>query len=214
MVNKMNLLYATKNPAKLDAMRKRLTPLGLTIYGLNEIGIYQPNQKDIKMPDIIEDGLTPLENATKKAKAYFEAFHVPVFSCDSGMYFDHVPDEDQPSVHVRTVNGKYLSDDEMIIHYTNLVKKYGELKTHYKNAICLVLDENTIFSAMDADMESRPFLITDKPHAMRKKGFPIDSISLEINSGKYFYDIAKEELDEIAVESGFLRFFKGVINAL
>lgn len=25
-----------------------------------------------------------------------------------GLYFDNVPDEDQPGVHVRTVNGKYL----------------------------------------------------------------------------------------------------------
>lgn len=58
------------------------------------------------------------------------------------MYFDDVPDEIQPSVHVRTVNGNYLSDEQMIEYYAGLVKQYGNLTARYKNAICFVMDEN------------------------------------------------------------------------
>ncbi|MGB4953690.1 MAG: non-canonical purine NTP pyrophosphatase, partial [Fusicatenibacter saccharivorans] len=106
----MKLLYGTGNPAKLDAMRHRLAGLGIELIGLKDLG-------GVKQPEIIEDGKTPLENARKKAEAYFNALHMPVFSCDSGLYFENIALEDQPGVHVRTVNGKYLSDEEMTAHY-------------------------------------------------------------------------------------------------
>ena len=198
----MKLLYGTGNPAKLDAMKKRLAILGIECIGLREI--------DRAVPEVIEDGSTPLENAEKKAKAYYEAFHMPVFSCDSGLYIDGIPKTEQPGVHVRTINGKYLTDDEMLEYYINMVVKYGDLVARYRNAICLYTDDGRKYSAMDKDMESGPFLITQTAHRIRKKGFPLDSISLDIKTGKHFYDLTEEELDQVAVEDGFLRFFKNL----
>lgn len=200
----LKLIYATKNPAKVMAMQARLQKLPIQIDSL-------PNISG-KLPDVVEDGDTPLANARKKALAYYEALRQPVFSCDSGLYFEGDASAEQPGIHVRTIGGTYLTDDEMIEHYTGLVKRYGQIKAHYKNAICLILDENHIYEAMDPDMESQPFLITDRPHEMRKNGFPLDSISLEIESGRYYYDIAREDLDVLAVEEGFLRFFTEILN--
>ena len=111
----MRVLYGTGNPAKLSAMQRRLSSLDIEIIGLKDL--------EADIPEVPEDGKTPLENARQKARAYFDAFHIPVFSCDSGLYFDNVPDEIQPGVHVRTVNGKYLTDDEMIAYYTGLAQK-------------------------------------------------------------------------------------------
>lgn len=105
----MKLLYGTGNLAKLSAMRNRLEQLDIELIGLNDL-----RAEGKIIPEVIEDGNTPLENARLKAMAYYEAFQIPVFSCDSGLYFDNVPDEVQPGVHVRNVNGKCLSDDEMI----------------------------------------------------------------------------------------------------
>ena len=93
--------------------------------------------------------------------AYYEAFQIPVFSCDSGLYFDNVPDEVQPGVHVRNVNGKRLSDDEMIDYYSGLVKAHGNLVARYKNAICFVMDDTHIYEAMEPSMESEKFILTD-----------------------------------------------------
>lgn len=42
-------------------------------------------------------------------------------------------------------------------YYIGLAKVYGDLTARYKNAICLVLDENHIYSAMEKNMESEPF---------------------------------------------------------
>ena len=84
--------------------------------------------------------------------AYYEAFKIPVFSCDSGLYFDNVPEEVQPGVHVRNVNGECLTDNQMIEYYAGLVKQYGNLTARYKNAICFVMDETHIYEAMEPSM--------------------------------------------------------------
>jgi 8-oxo-dGTP diphosphatase len=204
----MKLLYGTGNPAKLSAMKSRLEQLDIELIGLNDLRAEGKN-----ISEVVEDGDTPLENARLKALAYHEAFQIPVFSCDSGLYFDNVPDEVQPGVHVRNINGKCLSDDEMIDYYSGLVKRYGNLVARYRNAICFVVDEKHIYEAMEPAMESEKFILTDKPHGtIRKKGFPLDSISLDIKTYQYYYDLSEDRLEQVAVEDGFLEFFKNVLN--
>jgi len=200
----VKILYGTGNPAKLDSMRRRLAEFDIEIIGLKDL--------DMPIPEVVEDGNTPLENAQKKALAYHEAFGIPVFSCDSGLYLDKVSDEEQPGIHVRTVNGKYLTDEEMLEHYAGLARKYGNLTARYRNAICLVMDSEHVYKAMEESMASEPFIITDKPHPFRKKGFPLDSLSIDIKSGKYYYDLNNDELDKVAVEDGFKEFFKKVLG--
>ena len=92
----MKLLYATGNPAKLSAMQRRLEGTGIEVIGLKDV------EKEV--PVVPETGKSPLENARQKAMAYYKALQIPLFSCDSGLYFDNVPDEVQPGIHVRTVN--------------------------------------------------------------------------------------------------------------
>lgn len=103
------LLYGTGNPAKLSLMRKNLEQLQIEIVGLSDI--------DVAVPQADEDGDSPLENARKKAKCYYEAFQIPVFSCDTGLYFENVPEDKQPGVHVRRVNGK-ICQTRKCLHIT------------------------------------------------------------------------------------------------
>ena len=206
----MKLLFGTGNPAKLSAMKRRLEALDfeLELICLNDL-----KAQGLVIPEVPEDGKTPLENARQKAHAYHEAFHIPVFSCDSGLYFDNVPDAVQPGVHVRTINGKALTDEEMVIYYGGLAKKYGTLQAKYKNAICFIMDETHCYEAMDASLESEPFLITDKPHSsVRKKGFPLDSLSVDIRTNQYYYDLPEKRLTEVAVEDGFVEFFQRILK--
>lgn len=203
----MKILYGTGNPAKLEAMRSRLENLDIGLIGLNEL-----KAEGHIIPNIQETGNTPLENARQKAMAYYEAFKMPVFSCDSGLYFDNVPDEVQPGVHVRNVKGQCLSDEEMIEYYGGLAKKYGNLTARYKNAICFIMDENNIYEAMEPSMESEKFILTDIPHsAVRRKGFPLDSMSVDIKTNQYYYDLPADKLEQVAVEDGFLMFFRKVL---
>lgn len=197
----MKLLYGTGNHAKLEAMQRRLSGLNLEIIGLDAMGG--------KVPLVAENGSTPLENARQKALAYYEAFRIPVFSCDSGLYFEGVPESIQPGVHVRTVNGKYLTDEEMLLYYSGLARKYGDLKARYQNAICLVYDLEHVYECMDDSLAGDAFLITSVPHSkILHEGFPLDSLSVELKSGKYFYDLEEAGRDEVAVRDGFVEFFE------
>lgn len=199
----MRLVYGTNNPAKLSAMRSRLAGLNIELIGLEET--------DKEIPVVEEKGKNHIENAKQKAFAYYKALKEPVFSCDTGLYFDNTPEKVQPGVHVRNINGKCLNDDEMITYYSGLAKEYGNLVAQYRNAICLILDENHIYSAMEESMASEPFIITSKPHPQRQAGFPIDSISIDIKTGKYYFDLDNKEVDT-NVENGFFKFIKKYIN--
>ena len=102
----MKLLYGTTNRAKLDAMKKALAGLPIEMIGLGDLSG--------PLPKIEEDGATPLENAQRKARAYYEAFGIPVFSCDSGLYFDEVqPQEQEEGAHdfVIPILGKEKQDE-------------------------------------------------------------------------------------------------------
>lgn len=127
----MKILYGTTNNAKLQTMRNAIKIPDINLIGLNDI--------KNKIPKIYEYGKTPLENAEIKAKAYYKAFKIPVFSCDSGLYFDELKDEEQPGIYVRRIKGKELSDNEMIEYYSSLTKRYGgKITGHYQNAIYFI----------------------------------------------------------------------------
>lgn len=199
----MQVLYGTTNQAKLESMKRITEALGFEIIGLRDLN--QP------LPEVNENGNNPLENAQIKAKAYYDAFSMPVFSCDSGLYFDNLEESLQPGIHVRRVNGKELTDEEMIEYYSNLAKNHGnQLIGRYRNAICFVVNENTCFSSMDETLATEPFMLVAKTHEKRVNGFPLDSLSVDIASGKYYYDIEEKSVDKSAIEQGFAAFFNKV----
>jgi len=205
----VKILYATGNPAKFATMQRRLEPLGIELYSLTEAA-----QTESDIPQVKESGTTPLENARIKANAYYEAFQMPVFSCDSGLYFEGEAKADEPGVHVRTSGGVCLSDEQVSRRIIALAEKYGTITAYYKHAICLVMDEKHVYEVMDESTESRRFYITNVPHSGVNKGFPIDRLSVDIETGKYFYDLPKEAVDRLAVEEGVLKFFEEFIKKL
>jgi len=195
----MKLLYGTTNNGKLQAMKNALKDFDIELIGLNDL--------EGELPQITEDGTTPLENAELKARAYFEAFHMPVFSCDSGLYFEELNAEEQPGLQVRRINGKELTDEEMIAYYAALAEKHGgKITGRYRNAIYFILEENRHYSSMDMSMATEPFALVTKAHEKRVKGFPLDSLSVDIVSGKYYYDLDVKDVST-SVDDGVRAFF-------
>lgn len=186
-------------------MRGILDGLDIEIIGLKDI--------DIKIGPIDESGNNPLTNAKIKALAYYKATKIPVFSCDSGLYIEGLDSNIQPGAHVRRVNGKELSDEEMIDYYTELAANHGgEVKAYYKNAISLIIDENTTFHYDGEDLSSHPFILTSIPHVNRNVGFPLDSISVDIVSGKYYMDIhSNNSRNDDQLAKGFRNFFRNIL---
>ncbi|MEE0878007.1 MAG: non-canonical purine NTP pyrophosphatase [Treponemataceae bacterium] len=211
----MKLLYATTNKAKLESMQRVTNSLNIEIIGLKDLQNLQ-EFKNIELPQIDESGKNPLENAIIKAKAYYKVLQIPLFSCDSGLYFENVDEKNQPGTHIRRVNGKTLTDEEALEYYAKLATSYGgKIKAKYKNAICLILDEKNIFSSMDSSLEIEPFYLVDKPHSKVVEGFPLDSLSVDIKTEKYYNDLEDNlAVDKSTIEIGFTNFFKQVFSQI
>lgn len=199
----IRLLYGTSNPAKIQHMKEMLNGLNIEIQGLIDMG-------HLDVGPIGEDGNNPLENAKIKAMTYYKTLKRPVFSCDSGLYIEGLESKKQPGVHVRRVNGKELNDNEMIEYYANLAAELGgSAKAKYKNAICLIIDEENIFEYDGEDISAEEFIITSKAHSKRISGFPLDSLSIKIETGQYYMDIHENNNcdDEYKMAQGFRDFF-------
>lgn len=211
----MKLLYGTNNQAKLESMKRVTNQLGIEIYGFGDLR-NMPDFKNVKLPDIEETGKNPLENAIIKAKEYYKILRIPLFSCDSGLYFENVDEDLQPGTYVRRVRGKELSDVQMVEYYGNLAKNHGgKLVAKYKNAICLILGENQMFTRMDESIEIGPFYMVDKPHEKIVPGFPLDALSVDIETGKYFQDMDENlAVDKSVIEQGFTKFFEEVLGKI
>ena len=202
-MNKPTFIYGTLNPAKFQFMQGCLAPLNLEIIGLKDMSV--------TLPDVDEIGNSPLENARIKALAYYEVLKRPVFACDSGLYIEDLPDSEQPGVHIRRVNNKRLSDEEMTNHYAAVAAKLGgKAVAQYRNGICLVISESEIYEYCGEDLFGKAFFISEKPHTKRVEGFPIDCLSVHMESGEYFYN----RPDEVTttMEEGFQAFFRRVLK--
>jgi 8-oxo-dGTP diphosphatase len=195
----IELYYGTSNKAKILHMSEILKETKIRINGIND-NIISPNEK----------GNTPLENARIKSTYYFSILKKPIFSCDSGLYINELNEENQPGVNIRRVNGKYLDDEEMIDYYSSLARRNGgRLTAYYKNAISMILSSNEIYELDDTSICSTPFIITSEAHKKRNHGFPLDSLSINIESNKYYYDVENENnvRNDKKIENGFQSIF-------
>lgn len=203
----MELIYGTYNPSKLESMKKM-------VYGLN-IQLISLQDLNVKLVEADESGKEPLTNAVQKALTYYRQIRKPVFSCDSGLYFENVAEIDQPGVMIKRINGNNFTYREMLDYYSNLARKYGgSLVAYYKNAICLIRDENNIFTYDGKDISTEKFYIVDKPHKKFQEGFPLDSLAVDMKSMKYYYDIEEQESDNLGVIHGFRDFFIRSLDGL
>ena len=204
----MKLVYGTTNRAKIDFMKRRIEHLGIEVLSLDDVGAPKMH--------IDENGNSPLDNAKIKALTYYDILRIPLFSCDSGLYIDGLDDEHQPGINVRG-QGDYMDDDETIRYYSALAAEHGgSVSARYQNAICLVLNETQVYEYMGEDIASERFLLVSKPHEERvkAKGFPLDCLSVHIESGKYYYDIDGYSDKYLNVHDGFAAFFKKVLKEI
>ncbi len=111
------ILFATKNESKVKRFKEGLLKNNIEIITINDI------KEDI---DINENGKNAIENALIKARAYANIYDFPVFAMDDNLYIEDIPEDKQPGMYVRRVNGKRLSDEQMIEYYSNLAHLYGK----------------------------------------------------------------------------------------
>lgn len=201
-LEKIALLYGTGNAGKLALMKKYLAGMeNVEILGLKDLPCAWEEPE--------ESGRDPLENACQKALCYYRTCHMPVFSEDSGLFIEGLPEEEQPGVHVRRIGGKNLTDEEMREHYKRIAERFGgKCVAQYRNAICLVFSEEEIYSGREEDLNWEKFYLTTDERPQKTKGFPLDAISADYKTGRHFYDGGLVEEDG----SGVVRFFRTALG--
>ena len=181
------VLFATGNESKVKRFKKGLLENDIEIITLNNI--------DTKV-EVVENGKNAIENALIKARAYAKACDLPVFAMDDNLYIEGIPEEKQPGMYVRRVNGKRLNDDEMIEYYSNLAHEYGKngrLTCRWVYGIAVINnDKESTYACSKED-----FYIVDKPSNKINPGYPLNTISINKKLNKYFTDITEEDKKEI-----------------
>ena len=197
------IIFATTNESKSKRFSKGLKKYGIEVLSLKDI--------DIKL-DIKEIGNNAIENVLIKARECYRLTKKPCMGMDDTLYMEGVPDELEPGLFVRRVNGKSLTDSEMIEHYTNLVKKYGHngkinCKWIYGLAVINELGEEATYSWFKDD-----FYMVDIPSDKINPGYPLNSISKYKKLDKYFTDVTDEDMKLLEVnESDVVDFIESHI---
>ena len=177
------ILFATSNKAKVDRFKEFLFKNGIEVITLADINV------DI---DVDENGDNAIENALIKARAYYKETGMTTIAMDDNLYIENVPLNEQPGMYVRRINGKRLNDDEMIEHYSSLVKKYGKngrLMAKWIYGMALIKDGKEFTYTWGKEY----FYLVDSPSGKIKEGYPLNSISVNKKLNKYFTDITEED---------------------
>ena len=184
------IIFATTNQSKSKRFSKGLKELGIEVLSLKDI--------DIKL-DVEEDGSTAIENALIKARECYRKTKMPSMGMDDTLYIEGVPEDLQPGLFVRRVNGKSLTDEEMIEHYTNLVKEYGKdgrinCKWIYGLAVINEKGEEATYTWSKDDF----YMVSTKSNKINP-GYPLNSISKYKRLDKYFTDVTDEDMKLLEV---------------
>ena len=184
------IIFATTNESKAKRFSKGLKEHGIEVLSLKDI--------DMKL-DIEEDGTTAIENALIKARECYRLTKKPCMGMDDTLYMEGVPEDRQPGLFVRRVNGKSLTDEEAFLYYTNLVKEYGKdgkinCKWVYGLAVINEKGEEATYSWSKDD-----FYMVDNPSDKINPGYPLNSISKYKKLDKYFTDVTDEDMKLLEV---------------
>lgn len=186
MSARVRVLVGTTNPSKIEFFRGLLAGLGADIATPQELGVAGEPR---------ECGATPEENARLKA-AYYGAYADYALCADSGLYFDALPLDDprQPGLHVRTPDGVRLTDEQMIAHYAALSHALGgRALAYYLDGMALKTPDGIDgFLSTREEALGWAFYLLDTPCPERRAGWPLDSISVDLNGVPFLSPARKQ----------------------
>lgn len=196
------LLFATGNKSKAKRFTKGLLANDIKVLTLEDVNINI---------EVEENGTTAIENALIKARAYAKETNLPVFAMDDTLYLENVPEDKQPGMYVRRVNGKRLTDEEMIEYYSNLAKEYctnGLITGRWIYGMALISNGHEYTYTWSKEN----FYITSTPSKIINPGYPLNTISINIKLNKYFTDMTEE--DKLLVQEDESHVVDFLVNSI
>lgn len=174
----MKVLFATTNPAKIESYASIFTGTDYEILTLADVGINI---------DVDESGNNPEENAIIKAVEYGKISNCVTITLDCGLFFEGIKSELQPGTNVRRVNGKRLTDTEMIDYYSSLINTIGtETIGYWLHSYCVYNNgKHYIYS------RKKEYTFKSTPSKIIREGYPLDSLVYLSEYNKYLSEIDK-----------------------
>lgn len=198
------IIFATGNTSKGKRFENGLLSNNIKTITLNDI--------NLKL-DIEENGVNAIENARIKARECYKLTNKPSMGMDDSLYLEGVPENKQPGLYVRRVNGRTLNDEEMIEYYTNLVKQYGNngiLNAKWVYGIVVINDKGEEY---EYTWEKNNIYLVDIPSKIVNPGYPLNSITKYKVIDKYLTEINDEDKVKIKVdETDVVNFIVKSIN--
>lgn len=198
------IIFATANTSKGKRFENGLLSNNIKTITLNDI--------NLKL-DIEENGVNAIENARIKARECYKLTNKPSMGMDDSLYLEGVPENKQPGLYVRRVNGRTLNDEEMIEYYTNLVKQYGNngiLNAKWVYGIVVINDKGEEY---EYTWEKNNIYLVDIPSKIVNPGYPLNSITKYKVIDKYLTEINDEDKVKIKVdETDVVNFIVKSIN--
>jgi inosine/xanthosine triphosphate pyrophosphatase family protein len=177
------IVVASKNPAKIERYSRMLSNYASEVLGLSDLGVTEEPE---------ESGKTAEENAEIKARFYADSTGLLVFSEDESLYVDFLPEDKQPGVHVRRIDGKDEADDvKLLKHWEGMVAKVPENERTGKwhIAYCIATRDGTVKTvALD-----HPLVFFSPSSDVRIPGWPMSSLEGPVKFNKPHSELSREE---------------------
>ncbi len=178
----IEVFFATKNKDKIIKMRNRLKGL--------DIKVITPYDINVNI-EIEENGSNVIENATLKARAYFDKIKIPTIATDSSLYVEKF--DVQPGLFIKRINGVTLNDDELEEHYINELNKIGGTsKAFYVTGLVLVQDGKV----NSIEIKEDEFIFTSNLCKHNRNYDPLSRLEYDEKIGKYFCELDEIEMDK------------------
>lgn len=188
----MHIFAATNNSAKVARLRQLLAGTRVTIVTPDEAGVTAVE---------VEEGSDIIENATRKARAYFGQMRMPILGMDSAFVIPGT-ELDPAKVRRNALEGQdesKLTADEiaalMTAYYRQIAEAHGgQASAYWQDVFVLLLPDCTL----KTEESRRHVILTPEVRGKTVPNFPLRSMYIVQATGKYATEqTAEEELVEL-----------------
>lgn len=181
------IVIATQNPSKKEQYTRILSRVAKEVINLRDLGVQNKPQ---------ETGNSAEANAAIKARYYANITQLPTFSEDEALYVDFLPEDQQPGVFVRRINGKdEVDDDQLLAYWEAIIAKVpvGQRtgRWHFAYSLCTPDGKVKTFTL------DTPLLFFSPSSKIKLVGWPMSSLEGAAIIGKPHAEFTKEDNDMV-----------------
>jgi XTP/dITP diphosphohydrolase len=194
----MKLLIGSSNKGKFIDMSAGLKDLALELLQPSDVGIHESPK---------EEGSTFKENATQKARFYFERSHIPTLADDSGIIVDVLKNE--LGIHTRRWGaGPDVSDHHWIMFFLDRMRGEKNRRATFVCCLCYI-DAKGNEHYFDGECDG---IITEDLEADYLPGLPIAACFKPNGADKVYAAMGTEGKNQWSHRGRALKLFHDYIS--